>query len=156
MLKIRLLAIGEDKDRWVTEAVMHYIKLISKYASVEVNFLPSPKASSSLSPDEIKRQEAAVFRECLSKGVTVALSDSGRSFESAAFAKQIERWQVTSGGTATFVIGGPFGLDKSLLESADMRLSLSPLTFSHQLVRLVLLEQLYRGFTILHNTGYHK
>ena len=156
MLKIRLLAIGDDKDRWVTEAVMHYIKLISKYASVEINFLPSPKASSSLSPDEIKRQEATVFKECLSRGLTVALSDSGRSFDSTAFAKQIERWQVSSGGIVTFVIGGPFGLDKSLLESADMLLSLSPLTFSHQLVRLVLLEQIFRGFTILHNTGYHK
>ena len=86
----------------------------------------------------------------------VALSDSGKSCNSVSFSRLLERWQTTSGGTVTFLIGGPFGLDTSLLESADLILSLSPLTFSHQLVRLVLFEQLYRGFTILHNTSYHK
>jgi 23S rRNA (pseudouridine1915-N3)-methyltransferase len=156
MLKIRILAIGEDKNRWVTEGIAHFTKLLSKYASIEFVSLPSPKSSASISPDEIKKQEAALFRERLAKGMTIALTDSGKSLDSIAFAKQLERWQVSSGGTVTFLIGGPFGLDAHLVESCDLALSLSLLTFSHQLVRLVLLEQLYRGYTILHNTSYHK
>ncbi len=156
MLKIRILAIGEDKDRWVTEGIAHFTKLLSKYASVEFVPLPSSKSSSSISPDEIKKQEAALFRERLAKGMTIALADSGKSFDSVAYAKQLERWQVSSGGTVTFLIGGPFGLETDLIKTCDLALSLSPLTFSHQLVRLVLLEQLYRGYTILNNTSYHK
>lgn len=156
MLKIRLVTIGEDKDRWVTEGVNHFTKLLSKYASLELVPLPSPKTSSSLSPDEIKRQEALLLKEKLGRGMVIALSDSGNGYNSREIAKQLERWQVSSGGVVTFVIGGPCGLDSQITDAAHLVLSLSPLTFSHQLVRLVLLEQLYRGFTILHNTGYHK
>lgn len=68
----------------------------------------------------------------------------------------IEKWQTSSKGTITFLIGGPYGLDPSILKRADIVLSLSKLTFSHQLVRLTLLEQLYRAFSILHGTDYHK
>ncbi|MCM2271703.1 MAG: 23S rRNA (pseudouridine(1915)-N(3))-methyltransferase RlmH [candidate division Zixibacteria bacterium] len=156
MLKIRIVAIGEDKDEWITDGCKHYTKLLRKYTVIEqVTALP-PKQSANLSPDEIKKLEAKAIAASKGKGILVALSDSGKSCDSASFAKLLERWQTTSGGTVTFLIGGPYGLDRTLLESAEMILSLSPLTFSHQLVRLVLFEQLYRGFTILHNTGYHK
>ncbi len=156
MFRIRVLAIGEDKDPWVTLGIQHYSKLLSKYAALEVLPLPSPKTSSSLSPEEVKRQEASLLKEKFGKGITVALVDTGKTYDSLGFAKLIERWQSTSGGAITFLIGGPFGLDSQLVKTVNATLSLSPLTFSHQLVRLVLLEQLYRGFTILHNTGYHK
>ena len=156
MLKIRIVAIGEDKDDWITEGCKHYIKLLKKYTVIEQVTVSSPKHSASLSLDEIKRLEAKAIEALKVKGMLVALSDSGKSCDSASFAKLLERWQTTSGGTVTFLIGGPYGLDTSLLKSADLALSLSPLTFSHQLVRLVLFEQLYRGFTILHNTSYHK
>jgi len=156
MLKVRLVTIGEDKDRWVTEGINHYAKLLSKYSTLEIVPLPSPKTSSSLSPDEIKRQEASILKEKLGKGMVIALADSGTGYDSRELAKQLERWQVSSGGVVTFVIGGPFGLDAQITGAASLVLSLSPLTYSHQLVRLVLLEQLYRSFTILYNTGYHK
>lgn len=156
MLKIRILAIGEDKDRWVTDGSTHYLTLLSKYVSIETRALPSPKTSPSLSPDEIKKQEAAILQKELGRGLTVALSDRGRQVDSVAFAKLLEQWQVKSGGSVTFLIGGPHGLYDSILDRADAVLSLSPLTFSHQLVRLVLLEQLYRGFSILAGTAYHK
>lgn len=92
----------------------------------------------------------------LGKGLVVALSDSGKKADSHEFARLLEQWQTRSNGTITFLIGGPFGLDESLLSRADVALSLSPLTFSHQLVRLVLLEQLYRAFSILSGSPYHK
>lgn len=156
MLKIRIVVIGEHKDRWVTDGCKHYLTLISKFASVEIKPVVSPKASSSLSPEEITRQEAAVLQKELGRGLTIALSDSGEHVDSHGFAKLLEQWQVSSGGNVTFVIGGPFGLHESVLQSADRVLSLSPLTFSHQVVRLVLLEQIYRGFSILHGSAYHK
>ena len=156
MLKIRIVAIGEDKEEWITEGCKHYINLLKKYAVIEQVTASQPKHSANLSPDEIKKLEAKAIEANKSKGILVALSDGGRSCDSTSFARLLELWQTTSGGTVTFLIGGPYGLDTSLLKSADLILSLSPLTFSHQLVRLVLFEQLYRGFTILHNTSYHK
>lgn len=156
MLKIRIVAVGEDKDKWITDGCKHYVKLLAKYAVTEHVTVQSNKHVANLSPCEIKRLEARALETNKGKGMLVALSDGGKSYNSGSFARQLERWQTISGGTLTFLIGGPYGLDKTLLESADLTLSLSPLTFSHQLVRLVLLEQLYRGFTILHNTGYHK
>lgn len=156
MLKITLLTIGRDKDRWVTEGLRHYQKLVSRWAAVELKAIPSPKQSASLSPDEIKAQEAAAIRRHLPAGRVVALTDTGTGYDSRAFADFIDKLQMESGGRVTFLIGGPYGLSNDLMASADDRLSLSPLTFSHQLVRLVLMEQLYRGFSILHGTDYHK
>jgi 23S rRNA (pseudouridine1915-N3)-methyltransferase len=156
MLKIRVVAIGKDKDRWVTDGVAHYTKLLARYCQLTSLAVPSPKQSKSLSPDETRRLEAERLRPHLKQGTTIALTDRGKQFDSPAFAKLLSRLQTTSGGSVTILIGGPYGLDTSILENADYRLYLSPLTFSHQLVRLVLLEQLYRGFSILNNTDYHK
>jgi len=156
LLKIAVLAIGKDKDRWVTDGAAHFEKLLQRWCRLEWQVIPSPHHSTSLSPDEIKRNEARLIKKRLGTGLTVALADSGRSLDSRGFAGLLERFQTVSGGQVTFVIGGPYGLDQSILSAADDVLSLSPLTFSHQLVRLVLLEQLYRGFSILHGTDYHK
>ena len=156
MLKITILSIGKDKAQWVSEAVNHYSKLLSRWAAVEFKTIPSPKKSASLSPDEIKLQEAEAIRRNLPAGHIVALTDQGKQYTSEDFAGLIERLQMVAGGRVVFIIGGPFGLHDEVLASSDHRLSLSSLTFSHQLVRLVLLEQLYRSFSILHGTDYHK
>ena len=155
MLKITIAAIGKDKDRWVTDGIAHYAKLLSRWASLTFDTL-SPKTPSSLSPAEIKRIEADAFRKHVDSGYCVALSDSGESFDSMEFSSWIEKVQIESGGQVTFLIGGPYGLDEAIFKKAPRVISLSPLTFSHQLVRLVLLEQLYRGFSIIHGTDYHK
>jgi 23S rRNA (pseudouridine1915-N3)-methyltransferase len=123
---------------------------------VEIRLLPSIKAGSSLPPAEIKAREAERLESELGNGYLVALHDRGEKFDSPAFARRLEKLQTQSSGTIVFVIGGAFGLDSKLLERAQLRLSLSALTFSHQMVRLILLEQLYRAFSILHGTAYHK
>ena len=156
MLKIQVVAIGKDKDQWVTDGVAHYTKLLSRYCRLTSLAVPSPKQSKSLSPVETRRLEAERLRPYLARDTSIALTDRGKQFASPAFAKLLSKLQATSGGRATILIGGPYGLDESILDEADYRVSLSPLTFSHQLVRLVLLEQLYRGFSILNNTDYHK
>ncbi len=156
MLKVRILAIGKDKDRWVTEGSEHYLKLISRYAKTQIDLLPGLKSTSSLSPDEIKTREAERFDKALGSSRFIALSDAGTKHNSRSFAQLLQRLQSTSGGSITILIGGAFGLHDRLLKRAEMILSLSELTFSHQLVRLVLLEQLYRGFSILAGSSYHK
>lgn len=90
------------------------------------------------------------------KGLLVAMHDGGIKHDSRSFARQIEKWQTRSAGCINFLIGGAYGLDTATIEEADSVLSLSSMTMSHQLVRVVLMEQLYRAFSILNNTDYHK
>ena len=156
MIKIKLIAIGKDKDQWVADGQAHYKKLLSRFAQVESQYLPALKTASSLSPDEIKKKEAELFTKKLQNDSYIALVDNGKQFDSIIFSKQLEKQILNSQGSLTFLIGGAYGLHNSLLSKADLKLSLSPLTFSHQLVRLVLFEQLYRAFTIINNTEYHK
>lgn len=156
MIRIRLIAVGKNKDTWVSDGCAHFEKLVSRWADCSWTILPSEKGAKNLTPAEIKKREAVRISKELKKGLTVALADSGLRLDSGEFAKQLEVWQGSSGGVISFIIGGAFGLDASILNGADHVLSLSPMTFSHQVVRLVLLEQLYRGFSILNNTDYHK
>jgi 23S rRNA (pseudouridine1915-N3)-methyltransferase len=156
LLKIRIIAVGKHKDRWVEEGCAHFEKLLSRFAKVEWKILASSKESSSLSSTEIKKREARLLEKECQRGLCVALTDKGEQKDTPAFAKMLETMQVKSGGMLNFIIGGAYGLDDSIIDKADHILSLSPLTFSHQLVRLVLLEQLYRAFSICHGTDYHK
>ncbi|MEW6049987.1 MAG: 23S rRNA (pseudouridine(1915)-N(3))-methyltransferase RlmH [Candidatus Zixiibacteriota bacterium] len=156
MLKIRILAVGKDKDAWVTKGCEHYLKLLSKYADMQLVVIPNVKSSASLFPNEIRSREAEKFEKHRGKGLSIALADSGKCMNSPAFARQLDRWHAASGGRIDFLIGGPYGLDARVTGRADACVSLSPMTFSHQLVRLVLLEQLYRAFSILGGTPYHK
>jgi 23S rRNA (pseudouridine1915-N3)-methyltransferase len=156
LIKLDIVAIGKDKDAWISEGVEHYRKLLSKYASVNLKTLPDIKASASLSPAELKKRQAAVLEKEIKDGYVVALADKGRKYDSIQFSRLLEKLQTVSGGRVVFLIGGAHGLDDTLLSRADLVVSLSPLTFSHQLVRLVLLEQLYRGFNLLAGGSYHK
>jgi 23S rRNA (pseudouridine1915-N3)-methyltransferase len=155
VFRITVVAIGKDKDPWVSDGIAHYTTLLSRWAAVEI-VTPNARTSPSLSPAEIKRAEAAALRRYVESGVTIALSDSGRPYDSPAFASFLQQLQTTSGGRVVFLIGGPYGLDDSILSAATFVVSLSPLTFSHQIVRLILMEQLYRGLSIQHGTDYHK
>ena len=156
MLKINIVAIGKDKDAWVTSGCEHYLKLISRWAKVSFDILPALKGGSSLSPAEVMAQEADRFEKHLGDTKYIALGERGKRLDSHGFAELLSRWEQTSGGSVTLLIGGAYGLDDRLLKRADQTLSLSPMTFSHQLVRLVLLEQIYRGFSLLRGSPYHK
>lgn len=155
VLRVRIITVGDDKDEWISEGIAHFTRLLSRYCNVEMIAVP-PAWGRSQSREVLKRQEAKALAPYLDKGVSVALADSAATLDSEGFAKFLERLQVTSSGTATFLVGGPYGLDPKLAASCTHRISLSRLTFSHQIVRLILLEQLFRGFSILHGTDYHK
>lgn len=156
MVKIHIIAVGKDKDDWVTDGIAHFEKLLSRFARIKWTIISAATKSSSLSAGEIKAREAESINEYLNGGTVNALSDSGRQFDSIKFAKLLERMLSQSSGEIKFIIGGPFGLDKNILNLSDDVISLSSLTYSHQIVRLVLLEQLYRAFSILRGTDYHK
>jgi len=156
LLKIRIITIGKHKDRWIEEGCAHFEKLLARFAKIEWKILSPPKESSSLTPAEIKKREARLLEKECPKGVGIALADKGEQRDTPAFAKMLETLQLKSGGVVNFIIGGAYGLDDSVLNKADHVLSLSSLTFSHQIARLVLLEQLYRAFSIIHGTDYHK
>ena len=156
MIKLEIVAVGKSKDSWTEDAVAHYEKLLSKYAKIKWTIVSSPAKSTSLSPAEIKRLESGKLKSILSESYLVALADSGKKFDSLAFAKNIEKLSVRSRSEIKIVIGGPYGLDESILKKANEVWSLSGLTFSHQIVRIVLLEQLFRAFSILHGRDYHK
>lgn len=156
MVKIIIIAIGKDKDRFIAEGSEHYVKLLSKYAAVDLRILSSPKVSPSLSPPEIMAREADLIEKGIDSGYLVALSERGQSVDSIEFARLLEKRLAHATGPMTFLIGGAYGLDERLIKRADLVLSLSKMTFSHQLVRLVLIEQLYRAFSILGGSSYHK
>ena len=156
MLRIRVVCIGRDREAWVKEGTAHYTKLLSRYAEVKVELVNPPRHPASASPSQIKRLEADLLEKKLGPEFRIALSVAGKSFETSDFADWIERLHTISKGRVDFVVGGPHGLDRKLTDKADFTLSLSPLTVPHQLARIVLLEQLYRAFSILHHTDYHK
>jgi 23S rRNA (pseudouridine1915-N3)-methyltransferase len=157
LVRIRIIAVGKDKEAWVSQGCRHFETLLRRYATVEWTVVPGAKGASSLSPNQIRKTESEQLRQGLiNRGAVVALSDDGEKHDSRSFARNLERLYVSGGGLITFLVGGPYGLDEAIKAAADRVLSLSPLTFSHQLVRLVLLEQLYRAFSLIHDTGYHK
>jgi 23S rRNA (pseudouridine1915-N3)-methyltransferase len=154
--KIRIIAVGKDKDGWLAEGAVHYCKLLNRYASIEIEIVSKRRASTSSDPEATKKAEADALLSRLGEADFLALDDRGDTVTSAQFARLLDKLTSHQRGALTIVIGGAYGLDKRVPTAARQCISLSPLTFSHQIVRLVLLEQLYRAFTILEGADYHK
>ena len=155
MLKIKIVSLGRNKADWIRTGCEQYLKLLSPYAQVTLDLVPAPRLSSSLSVAQIRAAEGKLLRPRL-EGHTIALHAPARLYTSEEFAGLLERVQTSSGGKVTMLIGGAYGLERELLNEVDRRLSLSKLTFPHELTRVILLEQLYRAYSILKNTQYHK
>jgi 23S rRNA (pseudouridine1915-N3)-methyltransferase len=152
-VEIALLAVGKLRPS-LREACDDYLRRLSRYVRVrEVEVREAARAPTLASQ---RQQEAARLRERVPEGAAVvALARAGRPLTSEALAGQMERWQLAARPLA-LLLGGSYGLPAELLADADMRWSLGPLTLPHELARLVVLEQLYRGFTILRGEPYHK
>jgi 23S rRNA (pseudouridine1915-N3)-methyltransferase len=155
MFHITLIAIGKNKDYWVDAAVEHYLTFLKKYAEVTLDYIPDAKQSKNLSETELRRAEAVQIQKRIKSSYQIAMSEKGKSFNSKKFADFLQQIQMKS-GDADFIIGGIYGLDDSILRKCHTTLSLSPMTMSHQLVRPVLLEQIYRAFSIISGGKYHK
>ncbi len=156
MLRIRIIAVGKNKDTWVDLAVSHYLKLLKKHADISFDCVADIKNSKNLAPHEIKKKEAEKIQKASRSNYKIALHDSGKSYDTIEFSEYLKNLMNNSGGAVEMIVGGAYGLDKSILAECNDRLSLSPMTMSHQLIRPVLLEQLFRAFDILSGGKYHK
>jgi 23S rRNA (pseudouridine1915-N3)-methyltransferase len=155
-MKLQFWAIGKDHEAYVKVGVEDFTRRISNYFKVEWNIIPVPKNAGMMSEMDLKKKEGELILEWLEKDdYLVALDERGKSFSSVKLADFLQTRANDSTKKLVFVIGGAFGLDPAILKRANHTWSLSDLTFPHQLVRLILAEQVYRACTILKNEKYH-
>lgn len=155
-MKLLFWAIGKNHEPYVKTGVDDFTKRIGNYFRVEWNIIPVPKNAGMMSEMDLKKKEAELILDWLGKDdYLVALDEHGKQLTSEGLAGFIQARANESAKRVVFLIGGAFGLDETLLKRADYKWSLSQLTFPHQLVRLVLAEQVYRACSILKNEKYH-
>lgn len=159
MLTIKIICIGKLKEDYLKEAVLEYSKRISKYCHLEIIELPDEKLPNKLNStiiSSIKDKECAKIIEHLKKDSYLFCLDlSGREFSSEDFSKKIENIALNFNSNITFVIGGTLGLNNQVLSIANEKICFSKMTFPHQLIRIFLLEQIFRAFKISNNEVYH-
>ena len=154
-MKLSLLCTGKNHKGFVNEGVNMYIKRIQKYVGFDFIILPEPRKKTN-NPEILKSWEAEIQLKAIPENAfLVLLDEKGEMQHSVLFSKKLEQFLSGSMHHVVFLIGGAFGFDNKIYSRANSKLSLSKMTFSHQLIRLMFLEQLYRAFTIMHNEPYH-
>lgn len=155
-MKISLLVIGKTDARYFVEAIQEYAKRLEHYIPFEIQVIPDLKNTKSLTVDQQKEKEGELILKTLQPGdYLVLLDERGKEYSSMQFATYIEKKTHTVSKRLVFVIGGPYGFSQAVYDKANEKLTLSRMTFSHQMIRLVFVEQLYRAMTILNNEPYH-
>lgn len=155
-MKIQFWSVGKDNEQYVKAGIEDFTKRISRYYPVEWKIISPPKNAGTLSQSDLKKKEGAILLEGLAKDDwLVALDERGKQVSSEGLASFIQGRANDRVKNLVFLIGGAFGLDEAILKRANYQWSLSQLTLPHQLVRLVLAEQVYRACTILRNEKYH-
>ena len=155
-----MLSVGKLKEPFYLGAAAEYAKRLRRSCELQLLELPEARLPEEPSPGEIARAlaaEAAAIREKLPRGgAVIALCIEGTELTSPQLAERLGQYAVEGRSRLTFLVGGSCGLDEGLKREADLRLSMSPMTFPHHLARIMLLEQLYRSYQILEGTKYHK
>lgn len=155
-MKLSFWSIGKSHEPYVHQGVDEFTKRISRYFKVDWKIIPSPKNAASLSETDLKKKEGETILAALEKeDWLVALDERGKQMSSEGLAELLQGRANQGTKQVIFLIGGAYGIDEAVLKRADQRWSLSQLVFPHQLVRLILAEQIYRACTILRNEKYH-
>ena len=155
-MKIQFWAVGKNHEAYIKPGVEDFSKRIGHYYSVKWNIIPVPKNSGMLSEMDLRKQEGETILDWLSKDdYLIALDERGKQLKSEGLAKFLQKKANESVKQLIFLIGGAYGIDEPVLKRAQFTWSLSTLTFPHQLVRLILAEQVYRACTIIRNEKYH-
>ena len=155
-MKIKLLAIGKTDSKELERLIGDYENRLKRYLPFELVIIPDIKRTKNLSEGEQKRKEAeAVLNKIVDGDTVILLDEHGKEYNSLGFAKYLQQYMNSGLKQLVLVIGGPYGFDPLLERKAKAKWSLSKLTFSHQMVRLFAVEQLYRAMTILRNQPYH-
>ncbi len=154
-MKITLLVVGKTTDERLSSLISDYKQRLSHYVPFEFAVIPDLKNAKSLTVDQIKSAEGELILRALTPAMDVILLDEhGREYRSVEFADFLQK-KMSSGKDLTLVIGGPYGFSKEVYQRANGKLSLSQMTFSHQMIRLMAIEQIYRAMTILRGEPYH-
>jgi len=154
-MKIQIIQVGKDKDPATQAMVKEFTKRLNAFCKVEMVTLKSSGGSISVPHEKIVREDSLMISRYIPRdSFVVVLDEDGKEFTSKGFSAEIGKWK-DQGLAVCFVIGGPFGLSDNIKGSANLKLSLSQMTFTHQMVRVFLLEQIYRGFCILTGKEYH-
>ena len=155
-MKITLLMVGSTDRKYLNEGIEDYQKRLIHYLPFEMRVVPDVKNSRHLTEDQQKEREGKAVLEQVGTGDELVLLDvEGTEFSSTGMAGWIEKRMLAGAKQVIFVIGGPYGFSEALYKRADSKISLSKLTFPHQLVRLLFIEQLYRAMTIIKGEPYH-
>ncbi|NLP14158.1 MAG: 23S rRNA (pseudouridine(1915)-N(3))-methyltransferase RlmH [Clostridium sp.] len=159
-MKLTVIAVGKLKEKYLKEGINEYSKRLSRFCEleiIEVNDEQAPDSLSSMQEEQAKKKEAERVIKRLKPGTVLIILDvRGVKVSSPDLANKLNSYFISGKSHITFVIGGSLGIDKELLGMADLRLSLSDMTFPHQLTRLILLEQVFRAFKIINGETYHK
>jgi 23S rRNA (pseudouridine1915-N3)-methyltransferase len=156
-MKVSIILIGDTDQKEFKVIENQYIDKLRRYTELNIKIIKDPGKGLKLSPEELKRKEAKLILDELSIGHKVFLLDEkGKNYSSVSFAKDfLLKVQESNVKNLVLIIGGPFGFGEELIKRADGKISLSNMTFTHQMVRMILFEQLYRGYSILKGEKYH-
>ncbi|EDP96096.1 23S rRNA (pseudouridine(1915)-N(3))-methyltransferase RlmH [Kordia algicida OT-1] len=155
-MNIKLLAIGRTDDKQLQQLIDQYVKRLSHYIKFTLEIIPDLKNTKNLSEAQQKEKEGElILKKLAPTDVLILLDENGKQFSSIDFSNYLQKRMNAGIKTLVFVIGGPYGFSENVYAKAQGKVSLSKMTFSHQMVRLFVVEQLYRAFTILRNEPYH-
>lgn len=159
-MKITLITVGKIKEKYLKDAIAEYSKRLSKYCKLEIIEVADEKtpdqASENVEQQIRKKEGERILRYVKEDAYVITLEIGGTMLDSVAFAKKIETLGVQGKSHIIFIIGGSIGLGEDVLKRSDYRLSFSKMTFPHQLMRVILLEQVYRSYRIIEGAPYHK
>ena len=155
-MKIVLLTIGKTSEKYLIEGIAQYQKRLKHYTKFEMLEIPNLKNAKNFSNAEIiKKEGELILKKLQNSDHLVLLDDKGKDFTSPKYAQKLQQWMLSGKKRVVFVVGGAYGFSEQVYKRGNEKISLSKMTFSHQMVRLFFVEQLYRAFTILNNEPYH-
>ncbi len=155
-MRITLLTIGKTEDSYLKDGIDKYLSRLKHYIKFEITEIPELRNTKALSQEQQKAKEAElIFKNTTATDHIILLDERGSELNSVQFSAMLNKKMIASVQNLVFIIGGPYGFDDSVYKRANDKLSLSRMTFSHQMVRLFFIEQVYRAFTILKGEPYH-
>lgn len=155
-MRINLVCMGKTDDKEISNLVKYYQNRLPKYWNFEIIEIADVKNAKNLSPDLVKKEEGKLFLNLIENSDTVVLLDEkGKQFTSREFASKIDNWMTSSVKKVSIIIGGAYGFSEEMYERANEKMSLSKMTFTHQMIRLFFVEQIYRADQILQGKPYH-
>ena len=155
-MRINLICIGKTDDKEIVSLMKYYLPRLPKHWNFELMEIPDVKNAKNLTPDRLKKEEAKLFQNNIdASDLVIILDEKGKQFTSREFSEKIDFWMGNSVKKIHFLVGGAYGFSEEIYNRANEKISLSKMTFTHQMIRLFFVEQIYRAATILQGKPYH-